>query len=205
MTTIRILVADDHALLRRGLVALLNCQKDFSVVGEAANGDEAVRAARTLRPDVVIMDLAMPVMDGAEATRQIREELPETHVLLLTSFGTSADIARAVRFGASGALVKNADDEELLAAIRTVGGGGTVFSPEIKSMLDEPQLPELTERQREILKAVVQGLSSDAIATRFGISAFAVNQHINVIRTKLGAANRAEAVAIALRKHLLKL
>ena len=205
MKRIRILVADDHALLRRGLVNLLKYQKDFSIVGEACNGEEAVTLAARLEPDVVVMDLSMPVMDGVEATRRIRENRPGTRILILTTFGTSVDVARAVRAGASGALVKDSDDDELLAAIRTAADGGTAFSPEIQAQLQEPPPPELTDRQREILESIVHGLASDAIAAKLGISSDAVNQHINAIRTKLGAANRAEAVAIALRKHLLKI
>ena len=205
MKRIRILVADDHALLRRGLVNLLKYQKDFSIVGEACNGEEASRLADELEPDVVVMDLSMPVMDGVEATRRIRENRPDTHILILTTFGTSVDVARAVRAGASGALVKDSDDDELLAAIRTAASGGTAFSPEIQAQLQEPPPPELTDRQREILESIVHGLASDAIAAKLGISSDAVNQHINAIRTKLGAANRTEAVAIALRKQLLKI
>ena len=205
MKRIRILVADDHALLRRGLVTLLNYQKDLAVVGEAANGRETVKKAAELKPDVVILDLSMPLMDGVEATQKIREAQSETRILILTSFGTSVDVARAVRSGASGALVKDSDDDELLSAIRTVAGGGTAFSPEIKALLNEPLPPELTDRQKEVLKGIVNGLASDAIASKLGISTDAVNQHINAVRAKLGAANRTEAVAIALRKQLLKI
>ena len=205
MKRIRILVVDDHALIRHGLSALLRSQADFTIAGEAADGEEAVAAAHRLRPDLVIMDLSMPVLDGVEATRRIRETLPTARILLLTTFGTSADVTRALRYGASGALVKDTDDDELLAAVRTVAGGGTVFSPEIQAMLREPQPPELTGRQREILEAIVRGLATDGIAAKLGISSDTVNQHINAIREKLGAANRAEAVAIALRRHLLKI
>ena len=205
MKRIRILVADDHALLRRGLVTLLDYQKDLAVVGEAANGRETVKKAAELKPDVVILDLSMPLMDGVEVTQKIRETQSETRILILTSFGTSVDVARAVRSGASGALVKDSDDDELLSAIRTVAGGGTAFSPEIKALLNEPLPPELTDRQKEVLKGIVNGLASDAIASRLGISTDAVNQHINAVRAKLGAANRSEAVAIALRKQLLKI
>mgnify|MGYP003316957965 CR=1 FL=1 len=205
MSKIRILVADDHALLRRGLVSLLEYQKDFAVIGEAGNGREAVDRSRELKPDVVILDLSMPVMDGVEAARLIHEAQPDVRILILTTFGTSVDVARAVRAGATGALVKDSDDDELLASIRKVANGETAFSPEIQVLLKEPLPPELTDRQREVLAAIVHGLASDAIATRLGISTDAVNQHIDAIRKKLGAANRAEAVAIALRKHLLKI
>lgn len=206
MKPIRILIADDHTLLRHGLMMLLRPQKDLSIVADARNGEEAVRLVKKHKPDVVIMDLAMPVMDGVEATRQIREAVPTTHVLILTSFGTSADIAHAIQSGASGALVKDASNEELLSAIRTIAAGGQAFSREIKTQLKkEPTPPELTKRQLEILTSTVNGQASDAIAAKLGISAYTVNQHLDAIRKKLGAANRAEAVAIALRKHLLKI
>lgn len=202
---IRILIADDHALLRRGLATLLGFNKDIAVVGDAKNGEEAVKAAIKLKPDVVVMDLSMPVMDGVEATRQIREALPDTYVLILTSYSTSVDVSRAMEAGASGAFVKDAEDERLVDAIRTVAAGGTAFSPEIEAMIrSDPHPPELTERQRKILDDTSKGLSSEQIAARLGISAYAVNQHLDVIRRKLGAQNRTEAVAIAFRKQLFK-
>ena len=167
-------------------------------------GEEAVKAAIELKPDVVVMDLSMPVMDGVEATRQIREALPDTHVLILTSYSTSVDVSRAMDAGASGAFVKDAEDERLVDAIRTVAASGTAFSPEIETMIkSEPHPPELTERQRKILDATSKGLSSDQIADHLGISTYAVNQHLDAIRRKLGAHNRAETVTIAFRKQLL--
>ena len=202
---IKILIADDHALLRRGLATLLGFNKDIAVVGDAKNGEEAVKAAIKLKPDVVVMDLSMPVMDGVEATRQIREALPDTYVLILTSYSTSVDVSRAMEAGASGAFVKDAEDERLVDAIRTVAAGGTAFSPEIEAMVrSDPHPPELTERQRKILDDTSKGLSSEQIAASLGISAYAVNQHLDVIRRKLGAQNRTEAVAIAFRKQLFK-
>ena len=206
MNPIRILIADDHALLRHGLMMVFALHSDLSVVGEAKNGIEALKLAKTMSPDVVIMDLSMPGMDGVEATRQIHEAVPSAKILILTTFGTSADVARALREGASGALVKDADDDELVKAIRSVAAGKQVFSREIKAMLkNEPEPPELTERQRELLASIVKGLASEAIAADLGISAYSVNQQLDAIRKKLGAANRTEAVAIALRKHLLKI
>ena len=205
MKRIRILVADDHSLLRRGLVNLLKYQKDFSVVGEACNGREAVEKARELMPDVVIMDLSMPVMDGVEASRQIHESVPGSSILILTTFGTSTDVVRAVNAGASGAIVKDTDDKSLISAIRTVAGKESVFSPEIAAMMKDPIPPELTDRQREILESLVSGQTSDGIAARLNISTDAVNQHINAARVKLGATNRTEAVAIAIKKHLLRI
>jgi len=202
---ITILIADDHALLRRGLATLLGFDKSLSVVGDAKNGEEAVKAALELKPDVVMMDLSMPVMDGVEATRRICEALPETRVLILTTYSTSVDVARAMDAGASGAFVKDAEDERLIEAIHKVAEGETAFSPEIESMISsDPHPPELTERQQKILEATSKGLSSDQIAASLGISTYAVNQHFDAIRRKLGAQSRTEAVAIALKKQLLK-
>ena len=205
MKTIRILIADDHGLMRMGLTTLMRFHKDLQVVGGAENGEEAVRLARKLKPDVVVMDLMMPVLDGLEATRLIHREFPDIRIMILTTFGSSADVTRAVNAGACGALVKGAPNDELISAIRTIAVGGTAFSPEIETMLKAPQPPELTSRQREILEGIALGLASDAIAAKIGISADTVNQHLDAIRKKLGAANRTEAVAIALRKQLLKI
>ena len=206
MNPIRILIADDHALLRHGLVMVFALHKDLTVVGEAKNGVEALRLAKETSPDVVIMDLSMPEMDGVEATRQIHQAVPSAKILILTTFGTSADVARAIREGASGALVKDSDDDELIRAIRNVAAGKQAFSREIKVLLkNEPEPPELTKRQCELLSSIIRGLATDAIAENLGISSYSVNQQLDAIRKKLGAANRTEAVAIALRKHLLKI
>ena len=205
MKRIRILIADDHALLRRGLTTLLKCQKDFSIVGEACDGKDAVDTTIELKPDVIVMDLSMPVMDGVEASRQIHKLQPESRILILTTFGTSIDVTHAVQAGATGALVKDSDDDDLISAIRAVADGRSVFSPEIQAMLEKPLPPRLTDRQREILTSLAQGLSSEDISKKLGISADTVNQHINTIRAKLGAVNRTEAVTIAIRKQLLKI
>ena len=203
---IKILIVDDHALLRRGLADLLRYEKDLAVVGEAGDGEAAIRLATELKPNVVIMDLMMPVMDGVEATRQIKATLPDAHVLILTTFGTSADVARAIAAGAEGAIMKDASTDAQLAAIRTVANGGTVFSPEIKrSIEEEPAPPTFTQRQLQVLQSVMHGLGNKEIAQQFGISTDAVKQHLNAICTKLGASNRAEAVSIALRRHLLRI
>ena len=203
---IRILIADDHPLMRQGLASLLNADSGLRIVGDAQNGADAVEKTSELKPDVIVMDLSMPVMDGVEATRRIREANPGMKVLILTTYGTSADIAHAIDAGASGALVKDAEYERLVAAIRTIADGGTAFSPEIETMLKkEPRPPTLTERQRQILEHTVNGLSADEISQRLNLSSFTVNEHLDAIKRKLGAANRTEAVAIALRKHLLKI
>jgi len=205
MKKISILIADDHSLMRMGLKSMIGYQADMRVVGEAADGEEAVLRAIELKPDVIIMDLMMPVLNGADATRRICEELPNAKIVILTSFGTSADLIRAVAAGAKGAQAKESPTEGLLAAIRTVAQGGTAIAPDLQLVLDEnPLPPELTERQTEILTAAVQGLSNKEIGRAFGISPVSVKKHLSAIFHKIGAANRAEAIAIALKKHLLK-
>ena len=158
---IKILIVDDHALLRRGLADLLRYEKDLSVVGEAGDGEKAIRLAAELKPDLVVMDLMMPVMDGVEATRQIKAALPDTHVLILTTFGTSADVSRAIAAGAEGAIMKDASTEVQLEAIRAVAAGNKVFSPEIqRSMEETPVPPTFTQRQLQVLQSVTQGLGN---------------------------------------------
>ena len=206
MNKIRILVADDHALLRVGLNTMLNTQPDMAVVGEAGNGRDAVSRAKELKPDVVIMDLMMPKVDGAEATRQIVEALPEAKVILLTSYGTSAELTRAMANGAVGAQMKGSPIDTLLKAIRTVAAGGKAIAPEIRRFLSEEPAPvDLSRRQQEVLLAVSHGKTSDQIAVELGISVSAVKQHITAACEKLGASSRTEAAVLALRKHLLEI
>ena len=204
--TIRVLIADDHTIVRIGLRTLLGAEKDIEVVGEAKNGEMAVKEALRLRPDVVIMDLMMPKMDGAEATAALHEKLPESKVIILTTFGSSDGIAHAIESGAAGALMKTADDAALISTIRSVAGGKTVISPDIKRLLaEDPPIPVLTTRQTEVLQSMMRGLTNRDIAKQLGIRQDGVNEHVAAILAKIGAANRTEAVAIALRKHLLKL
>ena len=204
--TIRVLIADDHTIVRIGLRTLLGAEKDIEVVGEAKNGEMAVKEALRLRPDVVIMDLMMPKMDGAEATAALHEKLPETKVIILTTFGSSDGIAHAIESGAAGALMKTADDDALISTIRSVAGGKTVISTDIKRLLaEDPPIPVLTTRQTEVLQSMMRGLTNRDIAKQLGIRQDGVNEHVAAILAKIGAANRTEAVAIALRKHLLKL
>ena len=201
---IRILIADDHLIVRTGLAALLGTEKDMEVVGQAKNGIEAVREAVRLKPDIVIMDLMMPKMDGVAATAEITSKSPETRVILLTTFGTSDGIAHALASGAKGAILKNADNAELARAIRKVARGGEFISSDIQQQLAaDPPIPQLTPRQREILASMVRGLTDRDIANQLGIRQDGVNDHVRAILQKIGAANRTEAVAIALRKHLL--
>ena len=201
---ISILIADDHLIVRTGLAALLGTERDFQVVGQAKNGIEAVREAVRLRPDIVIMDLVMPKKDGVEATAEISEKAPGSRVVLLTTFGTSDGIAHALAAGAKGAILKNADNAELVRAIRKVHNGGEFVSAEIKQQLAvDPPIPQFTQRQNEVLAAMVRGLTDRDIAHQLGIRLDGVNDHVRAILAKIGAANRTEAVAIAMRKHLL--
>ena len=206
MKKIRVLIADDHAIVRMGLASILGTKRDLEVVGDAEDGADAVRKAQKLHPDVVLMDIVMPEMDGAAATAEIRRLLPSARVLILTSFGEADGIAHALKAGASGALMKNIDYSELVEAIRTIASGGTVIAPEIERMLKEsPPLPDLTDRQREILLSMSRGLTDADIARQLDLTPNSVREHITTIFRKLGAANKTEAVAIALRKHLLKI
>ena len=202
---ITILIADDHLIVRTGIAALLGTERDFQVVGQAKNGIEAVREAARLRPDVVIMDLVMPKKDGVEATAEISEKAPGSRVILLTTFGTSDGIAHALAAGAKGAILKNADNAELVMAIRTVHEGWEYVSTAIRQQLAaDPPIPQLTPRQKEILAAMVRGLTDRDISHQLGIRLDGVNDHVRAILAKICAANRTEAVAIAMRKHLLK-
>jgi len=203
---IRILIADDHAVVRMGLAALFSAKKDFEVVGQSKNGEIAIRDAERLSPDIVIMDLVMPKVDGVEASRQIRERCPTTKVLILTSYATSDGIAKALAAGASGAIMKSAENTELVAAIRKIAAGQSYVSSEIQGLIDaDPPVTGLTGRQAEVLQSLSLGLTNKDIATQLNISPRSVDEHVNNILAKLGAANRVEAVGIALRKHLLKI
>jgi DNA-binding NarL/FixJ family response regulator len=203
---IRILIADDHAVVRRGLRSLIQTEKDLLVIGEASNGIEAVESTLRLKPDVVIMDLIMPEKSGAEAIAEIMAQAPETRIIILTTFGTVDDMARAIESGAAGALLKTSDENELIAAIRTVAANGYAISSEVQQLMAEnPPVPQLTSRQLEVLNSMSQGFSNADIAEQLGIKEFSVREHVAGIMAKLEASNRAEAVAIALRKRLLEL
>ena len=203
---IRVLLADDHTLVRMGLKMLLAAADDFTVVGEAENGEEAVRLTKTRRPDIVVMDLSMPVLNGTEATKAIHSSSPETRVLVLTTFADPEEISAALSAGAAGALLKSSANTELLTALKAVADGETFLSDEIRELLsDVPDTPSFTDRQLQVLASVTRGLSNREISIQLGISQERIKQHLNAIYEKLGAANRTEAVAIALRKHLLKI
>ncbi len=202
----RILIADDHAVVRMGLAALFSAQRDFEVVGQSRNGELAVQDAERLAPDVVVMDLMMPKVDGIEATRRIRERRPSAKVLVLTSYATSDGIAKALEAGASGAVMKSAENTELVTAIRKIAAGQTFVSGDIKRLMDtDPPIGSLTGRQSEVLQSLTLGLTNKDIALQLGISIRSVEEHVNNILEKIGASNRAEAVGIALRKHLVKI
>jgi DNA-binding NarL/FixJ family response regulator len=211
---IRVLVVDDHPVVRSGLLALLTEASGFEPVGEAQDGIAALAAIRRTRPDVVLMDLAMPNLSGVEATRRVTA-WPETErvaVLVLTMSDDDASLAAAVRAGARGYLLKDAGAGEVLAAVRAVARGDVVFgrgvAPAVLDLLQArargpaPVLPELTGREREILGLVGLGLGNQAIGARLGISAKTVANTVSNILVKLGVADRAEAVAVARREDL---
>lgn len=203
---IKVLIADDHAVVRMGLSALLSAEDDIDVVGEVKNGEEAVRDALRLMPDVVVMDLVMPKKDGVAATAELREKLPSARVLILTSYSTSDGIAHAIEAGAVGALMKSAENESLINAIRAVHAGKRVITAVVKRLMaEDPPVPKLSPRQLEILASITRGLSNDDIAKQLGIGKASIKTHVLALFQKLGAANRAEAVAITLRKQLLKI
>ena len=201
---IRVLIIDDHAILRMGLTSLLETTGDIDVVGDASNGEAGLRKASRLKPDVILLDLMMPGIDGVETMRRLRDSIPTVRVLVLTTFGTADGISHALEAGALGAVMKNVEFPELVAAIRRTARGERVLSDEISRILKvDPPLPPLSPRQREILAALVQGLTNADIASKLDISFEMVKEHIKALFAKLGVANRAEAVAIALRKHIL--
>lgn len=206
MNKIKVLVADDHAIVRIGLKSVLDYETDIEVVGEAKNGIEAVQEAERTQPDVIIMDLVMPRKDGVSATREIHDRLPGTKILILTTFGTSDGIAHALEEGASGAMMKTADDEKIVSAIRRIARGETYISPDIRRQLEEnPPVPKLSPRQTEVLTMIANGKSNKEIAAQLGIRIDSVEDITNALYAKLSVSNRAEAVDVAHRKHLLKI
>ena len=203
--TTTILIADDHAIVRMGLASLIGTQDGLEVIGDAEDGEAAVAKALKLKPDVVIMDLMMPKKAGETATAEIHAALPDTKIVILTTFGTSDGIANALNAGASGALMKSAPNSQLVETIRAIARGERAISEDVERLMEEdPPAKALTPRQMEILDGLTRGLTNRDIAKELGIREDRVKGHVNTIFAKLGAANRTEAVAIALRKHLLK-
>ena len=205
MTKTTVMIVDDHSVVRIGLAMLIGIESDLTVCAEAESGKEAVRLAEELKPAVVVMDFVMHDMDGAETTASLLKVSPQSKVLILTTYGSSADLSRALDAGATGAVTKDIANEDLLDAIRATARGERRLSPEIQASLGESEHKiDLTPRQREVLNSITRGLSNDDIATMLAISKVRVKQHLATLYEKLGAANRAEAVAIALRRQLLK-
>ncbi len=206
--TIRILIADDHGVVRQGLRMFLALDSDLNVVGEACDGAEALRLARELRPDIVLMDLLMPVMDGIAATQAIRQELPDTEVLALTSVLEDASVVQAIKAGAIGYMLKTTDADELARAIRAAAAGQVQLSPEAAARLMRevraPESPEaLTERETDVLRLLAQGLANKEIARGLGIGEKTVKTHVSNILAKLSVQSRTQAALYAARIGLV--
>ena len=202
---IRILLADDHVIVRMGIASAISFENDMTVVGEAGNGQDAVKMADELLPDVVIMDLMMPKLNGTEATAAILRSHPDIGILMLTSFITSADLGGAIRAGARGALPKTSSQDEIISAIRKIASGGRVIPKSMERDIALSRLaPELTARQIEVLRLASRGFTNQDIASILGISPNSVKDHMKLIFQRLGVSKRSEAVAIALRDGLLQ-
>ena len=205
MEPLRVLIADDHPLFRHGIAALLSARPDFEVVGEATSGEEVIFLAAKLQPDVILMDIQMPGVNGIEATRRILHTSPTIRVLIVTMFEDDASVFTAMRAGARGYVLKDAQKDDMLAAIRAVGRGEAIFSPAIAVRLIDffaaprplapPQaFPELTEREREILNLIAQGHNNTEIATRLVLSPNTVRNYVSNIFSKLQVVDRAQAI-----------
>jgi DNA-binding NarL/FixJ family response regulator len=205
---IRVLVADDHAVVRQGLRTFLGLQDDMEVVGEAADGAEAVEAVERLQPDVVLMDMVMPGVDGLEAIRRVLAARPETRVVVLTSYADEEKVVPAVRAGAAGYLLKDVQPSDLAAAIRTVAAGGALLAPAVTArVLQEVQAggapdPGLTAREREVLSLLARGLTNRQIAAELVLSEKTVKTHVSNILGKLGLPDRTQAALYAVRLGL---
>jgi two-component system, NarL family, response regulator LiaR len=205
---IRVLIVDDHSIVREGLCMLLSRDPDLEVVGEAADGDEAIRQARHLRPDVVVMDLLMPVLDGIAATRAIRNELPETEVLALTSVLENASVVEAIRAGAIGYLFKDTHVAELRTAIKSAATRQVHLSPQASSyLLDAVRKPDspapLTPREMDVLRLLAQGHSNKEIARTLYLAEETVKFHVRHILAKLGVQSRAQAILATIRLGMI--
>lgn len=202
---IRVLIVDDHSLVRRGLAAIINMEEDTEVVGEAADGEEAIRMWREIRPDVILMDLRMPNMDGVAAIRGIRAEDPDSGIIVLTTYDHDDDIYAGLRAGAKAYLLKDAQPEELFRCIRAVHAGNAYLQPKLAVKLAQRAQEEpLTAREEQSLKLLAEGLSNRAIGQALHISESTVKSHLKSLFVKLDATSRAEAIALAARRGLVK-
>ena len=205
---IRVLITDDHKVVRRGLRGFLELDPELEVVGEASNGEEAVEFARRLEPDVVLMDLLMPVIDGIEATRQIRRELPEVEVVALTSVLEDASVTGAIKAGAIGYLLKTTDADELCEAIKAAAAGQVQLAPEAAARLIHevraPDSPEaLTERETEVLELIARGKTNNQIARELFVGETTVKSHVHSILSKLNVSSRTQAALYAVNVGLV--
>jgi two-component system, NarL family, response regulator LiaR len=206
---IRVMLVDDHAMVRRGLATFLKVFDDLKLAGEAESGEAAVKLCAQLFPDVILMDLMMPGMDGSSATRLIRQQFPNVQIIALTSFKDEGLVQSALQAGAIGYLLKDVSADELAQAIREAHAGRASLSPEIARALvnaaNQPPPPghDLTERERVVLALMVEGLNNTQIAARLVVSPSTVKSHVSHILSKLGVASRSEAVALALRSGLV--
>lgn len=207
--SVKILITDDHPVVRMGIRGMLDGEPDFEVVGEAENGNEAVEMVSKLRPDVVLMDLRMPEMDGVAATEKIRETHPDTHILVLTTYESDADILRAIETGATGYLLKDTPKEELFSAIRTVSEGKSPLAPAVASRLmrrmRSPEEEALSAREIEVLSLVAEGASNKQIAKELWIGETTVKSHLLHVYEKLGVTDRTAAVTAALKRGIIRL
>ncbi|HKB83691.1 MAG TPA: response regulator transcription factor [Burkholderiales bacterium] len=202
---IRVLIAEDQSLVRRGLAAIINMEEGVTVVGEAGDGEEAIVLWRRLRPDVVLMDLRMPRLEGVEAIKRIRAEDPKAGIIVLTTFDHDEDIYAGLRAGAQAYLLKDVQPEELFGCIRAVHAGEAYLQPKLAAKLvQRVQEQQLTEREEQILKLLAEGKSNRAIGQSLHISESTVKSHLKSLFVKLDATSRAEAIALAARRGLVK-
>jgi two-component system, NarL family, response regulator LiaR len=202
---IRVLIADDHAVVRQGLRTFLDLQEDIEVVGEAADGEEALNAAARLTPDVVLVDLVMPKVEGIEVIRQLGEHAPAARALVLTSFIDDDRLLPVLRAGAAGYLLKDVQPQELVEAIRTVHAGGAVLHPKVAArLLEEVAADPLTPREREVLGLIGRGMANKVIARELSLSEKTVKAHVSSILAKLGVNDRTQAALYAVREGLLR-